>query len=357
MQPRISQKDVAKAAGVHPTTVSLALRNSPRLPAETRERILAIAEKLGYAPDPLLDALNAYRLAGRERRFQGVIAWLDCWADHPGMFRTGVLAKTFQTAKAHCEANGFNLEEFSLGPGGYTWQRLGTVLRERGVQGVIVPPVPGGRAHLRFRWEWFSNLAIGYSLARPELHRAAHDNYSNMRLLIRGVRLSGRRRIGLVMLRHEHLRTDTLRYAAYRTLLHASEGDTEAETVPTLWVDDMEHADVAGWFKKHRPEAILVHNAAATVSLLRAGGVRVPEDVIVVTCGAHEYPGMPGIVEDNDHLLRVAVEHLAAMIRRGERGLPEKPLRLVVSGEWSSGSGEFELKPLAPARSPQRAGK
>ncbi len=336
--------------------MSLALRNSPRLPAETRERILAIAEKLGYAPDPLLDALNAYRLAGRERRFQGVIAWLNCWHDHPGMFRTGVLAQTYKTAKTHCEANGFNLEEFALGPGGYTWQRLGTILRERGVQGVIVPPVPGGRAHLRFRWEWFSNLALGYSLARPELHRAAHDNYSNMRLLIRGVRLSGRRRIGLVMLRHEHLRTDTLRYAAYRTLLHSSEGDTEAETVPTLWVDDMERADVLGWFKEHRPEAILVHNAAAAIAQLRAGGVRVPEDVLVATCGAHEYPGIPGVIEDNDNLLRVAVEHLAAMIRRGERGLPEKPLRLVVSGEWSPGSGEFAVKPLAPARRASRPG-
>ena len=32
---------------------------------------------MGYAPDPTLSALNAYRLATHLRTFQGVIAWID----------------------------------------------------------------------------------------------------------------------------------------------------------------------------------------------------------------------------------------------------------------------------------------
>ena len=54
--------DVAAAAGVHPTTVSMALRAHPSIPAGTRERILAEARRIGYVRDPLLDAFNFHRL-------------------------------------------------------------------------------------------------------------------------------------------------------------------------------------------------------------------------------------------------------------------------------------------------------
>ncbi|HEX9783767.1 MAG TPA: helix-turn-helix domain-containing protein [Opitutaceae bacterium] len=53
--------DIARQAGVHVTTVSLALRNHPRLPECTRSRLQALAKEMGYAPDPALRALVAYR--------------------------------------------------------------------------------------------------------------------------------------------------------------------------------------------------------------------------------------------------------------------------------------------------------
>ena len=36
---RVTLSDIAKKAGVHVTTVSLAMRNHPRLPETTRQRI------------------------------------------------------------------------------------------------------------------------------------------------------------------------------------------------------------------------------------------------------------------------------------------------------------------------------
>jgi len=45
-------RDVARAAGVHQTTVSLALRNHASIPAATRERIKAAAAELGYKQIP-----------------------------------------------------------------------------------------------------------------------------------------------------------------------------------------------------------------------------------------------------------------------------------------------------------------
>jgi DNA-binding LacI/PurR family transcriptional regulator len=47
----VSIKDIAKAAGVTPGTVSRALRDSPRVNPETKKRIQRLADEMGYAPD------------------------------------------------------------------------------------------------------------------------------------------------------------------------------------------------------------------------------------------------------------------------------------------------------------------
>lgn len=47
----VSIKDIAQAANVTPGTVSRALRDSPRVNAETKKRIQRLAEEMGYSPD------------------------------------------------------------------------------------------------------------------------------------------------------------------------------------------------------------------------------------------------------------------------------------------------------------------
>jgi len=56
---KIGIKDVAAEAGVSITTVSHALNGKGRLPDETRERVRAVADRLGYRPN-----VNARNLAG-----------------------------------------------------------------------------------------------------------------------------------------------------------------------------------------------------------------------------------------------------------------------------------------------------
>jgi DNA-binding LacI/PurR family transcriptional regulator len=56
---RISIRDVARAAGVSTTTVSHAINGKGRVDAETRARVIAIAEELGYRANPT--AVNLLR--------------------------------------------------------------------------------------------------------------------------------------------------------------------------------------------------------------------------------------------------------------------------------------------------------
>lgn len=66
IRPRARLKDIAEATGFSANTVSLALRGSPRLPEETRERILKEAERLNYFPNHIARSLanNATRTIG-----------------------------------------------------------------------------------------------------------------------------------------------------------------------------------------------------------------------------------------------------------------------------------------------------
>ena len=50
---RLTSHDVAREAGLSQSTVSRALRGDPRVTAETRERVLAAAQRLGYTPNAL----------------------------------------------------------------------------------------------------------------------------------------------------------------------------------------------------------------------------------------------------------------------------------------------------------------
>jgi len=61
-------KDVAKAAGVSPSTVSRALQNNPRISEAARSRIRQIAEDMGFRPNQI-----ARSLVNRETRVIGVV--------------------------------------------------------------------------------------------------------------------------------------------------------------------------------------------------------------------------------------------------------------------------------------------
>ncbi len=57
VKKRITIKDIAKVANVTPASVSMALKNHPRISRDTRKKIQRIAEKMSYQPNFLARAL------------------------------------------------------------------------------------------------------------------------------------------------------------------------------------------------------------------------------------------------------------------------------------------------------------
>src|SRR4051812_19855777 len=84
-------RKIAKAAGVSHTTVSLALRNHPRVSEQTKRRIQTLAKKMGYRPNALVAALMSHVRSNRRVVAHEVVAFLsggptpDWWRGWPSI--------------------------------------------------------------------------------------------------------------------------------------------------------------------------------------------------------------------------------------------------------------------------------
>lgn len=60
-EPSVRLADVAREAGVSTATASKALNGRTQVRAETRQRVIEVAESLGFSPNPFAQALNTQR--------------------------------------------------------------------------------------------------------------------------------------------------------------------------------------------------------------------------------------------------------------------------------------------------------
>ena len=77
-------RSLARTLGVSRTTISEALRGSPRVRPATAEKIRAAAEAVGYHHNPLAGAIMSELRRSRGELFRGVLAILDYFAPDLG---------------------------------------------------------------------------------------------------------------------------------------------------------------------------------------------------------------------------------------------------------------------------------
>ena len=118
--------DVAKAARVHPSTVSRVLSDRPghTLRAETRERVLAVVDRLGYRPSAL----------ARSLRLQRTLTLGMLVPDIANTFLAGII----KGAEIAAHERGYTLILCNTGDVPEREATYIRVLRERQVDGVLV---------------------------------------------------------------------------------------------------------------------------------------------------------------------------------------------------------------------------
>jgi DNA-binding LacI/PurR family transcriptional regulator len=76
LQVRPTLRDIGLKTGFHYSTVSMALRDHPRISESTKQIIREAAEGLGYQPDAMLSSLCAYRLTKRPPKENAIVTRL-----------------------------------------------------------------------------------------------------------------------------------------------------------------------------------------------------------------------------------------------------------------------------------------
>lgn len=348
---RVTLSDVAKKAGVHVTTVSLALRNHPRLPLATRERIKALAEKLGYRPDPFLQALVAYRGKTTPRRNPPTLAYVTNWDTRWGWKKVTAHPDFFAGALAKADELGFHLDHFWMREPGLTHVRLGQILEARGINGMIIASHQReADVALHFEWQHFSAVKIDYFPHQPKLHNVTNNQCDIVRLAMQNVIALGYRRIGFVMHRGWDHSVDHLWTAGF---LCEQANLAEADRIPIFLFPDAEPIEAwmaeskldviappgsfAKWFKKHKPE-VIISKASFVEPRLADLGLRVPRDVAFVDVFLEAANGQTaGVRQNHETVGELAVEILAGQLHHNKYGVPDIPTTTYVEGTWFDG--------------------
>ncbi|MGC4074891.1 MAG: LacI family DNA-binding transcriptional regulator [Nibricoccus sp.] len=351
--PRVVLSDVAKIAKVHVTTVSLAMRNSARIPIETRVRIQALARKLGYQRDPVLQALVSYRRQCFERKNPPTIAYITSWNSRFGWKNATGHNQFHQGALAKAAELGFTLEHFWLREPHLTQERLDSILRTRAITSVILAShARENDTALRLNWPSLNAVKIDYLPSNPEIHNVTNDQFSIMRMAVLKAINLGYKRIGLVMHRGWNHAVNRLWTAGF---ICEQENISYRHRIPPLifpnprpvhnWMSEGNHEESVGekcfekWNDRYKPDVIISKSSFVRHAIDRLK-LKIPQDIgfVDLFVSDDQLGKIAGVRQNHEIVGALAVEIVAGQLHHNKFGIPKVPTTTFVEGTWVDGA-------------------
>lgn len=334
----LTMREVAKHAGVSQATVSLCLSNSPLANAKTKERILALARKIGYRTNPLVAAHMRTRRRRVSRQVHPVLAVINTQDSRLGWRKAQaqILPQMWRGVQQRIVERGYQLEEFWLYEPGVSQARLSEIIRWRGIRGVILGPSGGTHLKLEMDLTDLSCVRLGSGDVSVPLHRVTNSQYHTSKLAVEACATAGYRKPGLVV-RRELNRWHEYQWEAGFDI--ACKHLAGVRPVPILFIAYTDYADdFDAWFRKHRPDVVIDVSEDDMLVRLRQLGYRVPEDVGVVTlCSPTIGCPLSGTVQDGAEVGARSVDLLIHLVEHNEVGLPQRPLTQSTVPLWNPG--------------------
>jgi len=327
-------QDVAEAASVHRTTVSLALRDSPRIPAAKREEIKRVAERLGYRPHPMVSALMTSRVSRRDPKHQATLAFISVDKEVPPNWpdTNTTYGMMFRGARDRAQRRGYLLTPFWIGDPKLHGERFARIMAARNIHGLLIAPHFGPSNDIQLDWSRFSVVELGYNLRQPGFNRVVHDYYHAMQTVCAELRATGNQRIGLLMPLHSDIKTHHLWTAAF---LHFQSGLKPRERLAIHHPAHLTRANVREWIRAERPDVVVIGGVLYPRPKGEPQYFELPQKQRYVSLNLVErHEPTPGIYQDHHLMGAIAADQLISQLQRGDFGVPEQPMSLLVSGIW-----------------------
>lgn len=331
---RVTLSDIAKKAGVSVATVSLALRGRGDISPQRSADIRALAERMGYRPNPMLAALASKRFSNAKSQ-QGTPITIFDFPVLPGMERTGGrLYHDTLVAEASRLGYAASVTCMSKAPCSRTLFRQ---LYARSTQGIIITGnLDRHEFGGEFDWNQFAVVQCARYLNETPFHRVRPNVFQSIKLAFTNLRERGYERIGCAIGRHDVLlEDDEDRLGAALSLEMSYLPRKHRLPVFQGAFNDMDA--FMKWFRTHSPDVVLGFNTRQHEALQQAG-LNIPNDVgfALLHCDERD-PVFSGLLQNCGEIARQSVRLLDQLIRNHERGAPVLPVDILIPSTWNEG--------------------
>jgi LacI family transcriptional regulator len=333
-EKRITFSDIAHAAGVNKSTVSLALRNDPRVKAATRKRILALAEELDYRPDARISQLMSYMRHVKTAQTDEVIAFIRFEKRGQPSMREIPFFREFRSgALAELQKIGYQVTDFSLREYQFNYRRLFDVLYNRGIRGILVTPPTHVLEISGMDWSKFAAVTMGYRLRVPRLHRVVCNHVKIIRMIFERMEQMGYRRPLLAYRQGCDANVNRLWTTAFygegRHFPHLKHIESYSGEPNVAFLKAVQKA---------KPDCVIGLSYSFAQALMDKG-IKFPDDMGFILLDRHDGPeGATAIDQQPFYQGQCAVRQLVSMLSSNDFGLPENQLTLTIQPRWVEGS-------------------
>jgi LacI family transcriptional regulator len=336
----LTMADLAQAAGVGKATVSLALRNDPRIRESTRRRIQALAKKMGYRANPMVALVMSQLRSGSTNQYRGSLALV-------GLHITQTIAEQNHTFRSLLR--GFRDRATSLGyQVDHFWAddpllqgnpKLPDVLQARGTQGVAFLGLPPKATLPNWTESIISHQAsvvLGTRPSSPAIHCCSNDQYATAFDAVRQLHRLGKKRPGLVI------------YPAIDAILHGrfSAGFLQSQTTTgesiqkiaerICWFQPGGQTTFLDWLARTKPDSLLTTHLEIAPWLANS---KTPASAPALSHLDWDPSmiGWAGMNQNNETVGANGVDLLSSHLMRGEIGIPPSAKVLQVESRWVDG--------------------
>jgi len=336
---RPSLNDIARSLGYSKNTISLGLRGSPQIPAATRARIQAEADRIGYQPNPVVAQLMAQLRAARTSRLQAKLALVNANRD-PAAFRNHPTIPTYvEGCETRAQKLGYSFDYFWLHDPTLTAERWLRILNTRGIKGLVLVGLMDNNhlpAHLAPVWARLPCVVTGVRTRDPALSFCCVDHHNLALMAFERALELGYRRPGLVLDDVIDALIERRFSAGYltgqRTLPRAQHLPLFSDLTGPKRTEKFQR-----WLERHEPDVIftLYNNV---LPWLRAAGWRIPEDIGVIQLEWRAArPEIAGMNQHNRAAGEAAVDMVVSQIHNNETGVQEFPRATLIGATWVDG--------------------
>lgn len=350
---KIGMARVAREANVSIATVSRVMTGSVNVMEETKTRVLAVAAKYGYVPDPLISRAAASRWRVSPENGGNIIAYVK----QPGStLRPNLLGDSaFLGIKETAIRLGYKLEPHYQAD--YPTPRaLGKVLTSRGIEGLILERRLDHVSSNDFEWSNFAAVMVGKGHSETPIHTIRINPFEQMWFAIEEVASRGYKNIGIVWLQHTpSIHDDNMRFSAI-------EGQKHKLAQKKIRLSTMNYVAALGgqtlhdpsfsrkltrWMEDNQPDAVIGFNDAIFWLLKDIASFAYPQKTAYASLykTTHsDVSDISGFAQTDRDPGRQAVHLVDTLLRANKKGCPELVTDHSLSLKWYEGQTLPRLK-------------